>query len=369
MNASTSAVPSQSMNEMFKSMAKAEPNKVRIDSIDVVKQIRAVFEDADNRLSQLADNIKAVGILQPVLLRVRPAGRYELVAGERRLRAAKLAGFTEIPCLIKPMTDDEAKLAQFFENIHRKNLALMEEANGCKLALEKVNGDRAALAMSIQKSESWIAQRLNLLDLPPETQRLVSENLSADATAINTVRQIEKVNPAAAKALVDGQKAAPGKTPLRKAAEDVKKSVKPDGKGGGAPSTATPRDRAAQEPSAAVVRTGGMGIFPTAPAKPHERAMADLVDQARKPAADAVKLAASVTPEIAKQIEDHVQNHFKKGQGAHDLAAGITAGLLRNEFGKNATELFNLMAFLQGNAKSERFSIETALAAITNVST
>lgn len=369
MTAPTSAVPSQSMNDMFKSMAKAEPSKVSIDAIDVAKQVRTEFEDKDNRLTQLADNIKVTGILQPLLLRTRPAGRYELIAGERRLRAAKMAGLTEVPCLIRTLSDEQAKLAQFFENIHRKNLTLLEEATSLKDALNALNGDRAALAMQIQKSETWITQRLNLLDLPPETQRLVSENLSADATAINTVRQIEKVNPTAAKALVDGQKAAPGKTPLRKAAEDVKKTVKPDGKGGSAPSTATPRDRAAQEPSAAVVRTGGMGIFPTAPAKPHERAMADLVDQARKPAADAVKLAASVTPEIAKQIEDHVQNQFKKGQGAQDLAAGITAGLLRNEFGKNAIELFNLMAFLQGNAKSERFSIETALAAITNVST
>jgi len=82
-----------------------------------------------------------------------------------------------------------------------------------------------------------------------------------------------------------------------------------------------------------------------------------------------VKLTASVAPEMASQIEAHVQNHFKKGQGATDLAAGITAGLLRNEFGKSALELFNLMAFLQGHAKAERFSIETSLAAITNVTT
>lgn len=368
MTASTSAVPSQSMNEMFKSMAKAEPSKVNIESIDVAKQIRVQFEDKDNRLTQLADNIKVAGILQPLLLRTRPAGRYELIAGERRLRAAKMAGLTEVPCLIRTLNDEQAKLAQFFENIHRKNLTLLEEAQSLRDALDLLNGDRAALAMNIQKSDTWITQRLNLLDLPPETQRLVSENLSADATAINAVRQIEKLNPAAAKALVDGQKAAPGKAPLRKAAEDMKKAVKPEGKGGST-STATPRDRAVQEPSAAVVKTGGMGIFPTAPAKPHERAMAELVEQARKPGSDAVKLAASVTPEIAKQIEDHVQKQFKKGQGATDLAVGITAGLLRNEFGKNAIELFNLMAFLQGNAKSERFSIETALAAITNVST
>lgn len=182
------------------------------------------------------------------------------------------------------------------------------------------------------------------------------------------MRQIEKVNPAAAKVLVDNQKANPTKTQLRKAADEAKKTATGNAKGP-SPSTATGRDQSAQEPSAPVVKAAGTGVFPMAPAKPHERAMAELIDQARKPGADAVKLSASVAPEIAKQIEAQVQNQFKNGQGANDLAAGIAAGLLRNEFGKSALELFNLMAFLQGNAKSERFSIQTALAAITTVYT
>ena len=236
--------------------------------------------------SQLSGGASASKRMDPRRRAAFSAGRYQLIAGERRLRAARLAGLTEVPCLVRPLTDEQARLAQFFENIHRKNLTLLEEAASLKATLDSLDGDRAALARQIQKSETWITQRLNLLDLPLETRRLVSDNLSADVTAINTVRQVEKANPAAAKALVDSQKAAPGKTPLRKAAEELKKAVKPEGKGGGTPTVATPRDRSGEAPGAAVVKTGGLGIFPAAPAKPQERAISELVEQARRPGAD-----------------------------------------------------------------------------------
>ena len=140
------ALPPQSMNEVFQAAAKAAPGQVDIGLIDVGDQFRKEFDDNDNKLASLAENIKANGILQPLLLRSRPAGRYQLIAGERRLRAARLAGLTEVPCLVRTLTDEQARLAQFFENIHRKNLTLLEEAASLKATLDSLDGDRAALA-------------------------------------------------------------------------------------------------------------------------------------------------------------------------------------------------------------------------------
>lgn len=362
----------QSMADMFKSVQKAAPNEVDIGLIDIADQERKEFEDEHNKLADLAETIKIHGVIQPVLLRARPAGRYELVAGERRLRAAKLAGLTKIPCLIRSLTDDQAVDAQFIENIHRKNLTQLEEAGQLKKMLGVLSGDRAALAKKVQKSEAWITQRLNLLDLPPQARRLIDEGISSDVTAINNVRQIEKVNPGAAKALVDQAAAKPGATALRKKTDAAKKETKvhtlpgkspaPGKLSGPAPSTATPRDRSMEEPGAPSVMGGS--IFPTAPMKPHEKAITALVDASRKPGAVAVTIVATVSSADLELVVKHGQAFFDRGLATEDLAPALIAGLARNEFGKGPVELFNLAAFLLGQGKAEKFEVDKALAKI-----
>ncbi|MDM0036731.1 ParB/RepB/Spo0J family partition protein [Variovorax sp. J22P271] len=362
-----------SMNEMFASVKKAAPTEVDIDVIDVAPQVRKEFEDDNNKLSDMAETIKSHGVIQPVLLRVRPGGRYELVAGERRLRAAKLAGLTKIPCVIRTLTDEQAIEAQFIENIHRKNLTQLEEAGNLKKMLAGVNGDRAALAKKVQKSAAWIAQMLNLLDLSPQARRLIDEGISSDVTAINNVRQIEKTNPVQAKALVDQAAAKPGVTDLRKKTGEAKKEnkvhtlpgkspapVKPSGP---APSTATPRDRSMEEPGTPSVMGGG-SIFPTAPMKPHEKAITALVDASKKSGAVAVTIVNSVAPSDLELVAKHGKTFFDRGQATEDLAPALIAGLARNEFGKGPVELFNLTAFLQGHGKAETFEVDKAIAKI-----
>ena len=228
----------QSMTDMFKSVKQASPTEVLISLIDVTEQVREEFEDAENTLQELAETIKVQGVIQPIYLRTRPAGRYALVAGERRLRAAKLAGLEKIPCLIRTLTDDQAIDAQFMENIHRKNLTQMEEARQLKKMLNSLKGDREALAQKVKKKQPWITQRLNLLDLPPQAQRLVNEKITADVTAINKVRQVERLDPAAAKALVDQAAAAKpgaGGKDLRGKADAAKKEAKVHSKPASAP--------------------------------------------------------------------------------------------------------------------------------------
>ncbi|MGJ7523729.1 ParB/RepB/Spo0J family partition protein [Variovorax sp. LT1P1] len=367
----------QSMTEMFKSVKQAQPTEILLSLIDVTDQVREEFEDDENPLAEMADTIKVHGVIQPILLRVRPGGRYELVAGERRLRAAKMAGLEKIPCLIRTLSDEEAVDAQFIENIHRKNLTQMEEARQLKKMLDALKGDREALALKLKKKQPWITQRLNLLDLPPQAQRLVNEKITADVTAINSVRQLERSDPAAAKALVDQATAAKpgvGGKDLRAKADAAKKDAKAHtraatppaaGKPGAAkPSTATPRDRSMEEPGAPSVSAGG-SIFPTAPQKPYEKAVATLVDSSRKSGADIGTILASVPKADMDLIVKQGESFFERGQKTDDLAPALIAGIARNEFGKGSVEVFNLVAFLQGQGKAEKFEVDKALAKIT----
>ncbi|MDG5824449.1 ParB/RepB/Spo0J family partition protein (plasmid) [Xylella fastidiosa subsp. pauca] len=106
--------------------------------------MRESFEDEENTLEDLAASIKVRGVLQPILLRSNSEG-YELIAGERRYRASKLAGLEQIPAYIREMSDEEAEDAQMAENIHRKNLTQIEEAKKIQRDLDKLGSVDAVL--------------------------------------------------------------------------------------------------------------------------------------------------------------------------------------------------------------------------------
>jgi ParB family transcriptional regulator, chromosome partitioning protein len=198
---------------------------IPLDMIDVKKQVREVFEDEDNSLADLAENIKTNGVLQPILLRPTDDG-YELIAGERRLRAAKIAGLDVIPAYIREMSDDEAENAQFYENIHRKNLTQIEEAKKLQRDLDSLGGDKQAVCELHQKSYSWVSKRLSLLALEKPAVRLISEGISADIEAILMTNRVAKDDPEAANNLVDKLKKTGGKNAREEAAE-VRATVKP----------------------------------------------------------------------------------------------------------------------------------------------
>lgn len=365
-----------SINEMF-AKANKYPTTVALDAIEVNPQIRTKFDEQS--LKELAEHIKDSGIVQPLLLRPLANGRFELVAGERRYRAAKIAGLAQVPVLVRPLTDDEFEDAQFAENIHRENLDLIDEANALKRRLDKLGGDRTLLGKEVKKSQAWISQRLALLDLPPQAQRLMDENITSDATTLNNLATIERKDPVVAKALVDKATAPGGKAGLRKETETVKKNLKDAKKthqvpgkstpaaSGPKPSMATPRDRSQEEPSAATV-TGGAGIFPAPPLKPHERAINALVDAARKPDADPAKIIATSSPSDVEAATKHAAAFFERGKVTSDLQKDMVRGLMRNEFGKNPTELVSLLAFLQGQGSAGELSLQAILTAIATAS-
>lgn len=124
------------------------------------EQPRRVFRE--EALSELADSIRQHGILQPLSVR-RTAGGYELIAGERRLRAGVLAGLAEIPCIVMTMDDKESGMAALVENLQRQELDYIEQARGISRVMEQWSMSQEQVAQLLGKSQSAVANKLRLL--------------------------------------------------------------------------------------------------------------------------------------------------------------------------------------------------------------
>jgi len=131
-------------------------------------QARTQFDD--DSLQELADSIKAQGIIQPITVREYGLDNYELIAGERRLRAAQLAGLAEVPVVIKHINDKTAMAMGLIENIQRENLNPIEEAQGLRRLIDEFELTHEAIAQAIGRSRSTITNSLRLLKLPEPIQ-------------------------------------------------------------------------------------------------------------------------------------------------------------------------------------------------------
>ncbi|HKM23711.1 MAG TPA: ParB/RepB/Spo0J family partition protein [Erysipelothrix sp.] len=129
----------------------------------------------DDKLEELSQSIKTHGLFQPILVRETAQG-YELVAGERRLRASKLAELEEIPAIVVDFDEEQMMEIAIIENIQRENLNVIEEANGYKLLIDRLNLTQDSLSKRVSKSRSHIANLLRLLNLPKKVQNMVAEN-------------------------------------------------------------------------------------------------------------------------------------------------------------------------------------------------
>ena len=129
----------------------------------------------EEALAQLATSIAAHGLLQPILVREIPNGRYQIIAGERRWRACKMAGLTEIPAIVMDYDEAEAAQVALIENIQRENLNPLEEAMAYRALIERFGMTQEALSERIGKSRPAIANALRLLDLPEEILPLLRD--------------------------------------------------------------------------------------------------------------------------------------------------------------------------------------------------
>lgn len=142
-----------------------EPNK---------NQPRQFFDD--DALSELADSIREHGVLQPLIVRPMPDNSYQLVAGERRWRASRLAGLTEVPVIVRALTDSEVAVIALIENLQRENLNPIEEAEGISRLIEEYGFTQEQAAGKLGKSRSALTNTLRLMALPERVRGLVSDD-------------------------------------------------------------------------------------------------------------------------------------------------------------------------------------------------
>ena len=134
-------------------------------------QPRREFDET--KLKELASSIKSHGLLQPVVIRVRPDGAYELIAGERRLRASSLAGLDEIPAIVENVSDKDASTFALIENLQREDLNPLEEASGYHRLQEEFDLTQEDLAKIVGKSRSTVANSIRLLGLGIHSKQLL----------------------------------------------------------------------------------------------------------------------------------------------------------------------------------------------------
>lgn len=155
--------------------AVGESVKISVNDIEPNHdQPRKNFEPG--ALSELSESIKEHGILQPLLVRPMADGSYRLVAGERRYRAARLAGLTEVPVTIREMTDEEESVFALIENLQRQDLNIIEEAEGIKTLIDTFGLTQEEAAKRVGKSREAVANILRLLKLPKEISELVKQD-------------------------------------------------------------------------------------------------------------------------------------------------------------------------------------------------
>lgn len=146
-----------------------------IDRIQSGKyQPRQVFDE--ERLAELAASIKAQGLIQPIVVRTVGPARYEIIAGERRWRAAQLAGLREIPALVREVADPAVAAMTLIENIQREELTALEEAHALQRLIAEFKHTHQQVADAIGRSRASVSNLLRLLDLPDEIKRMLDEH-------------------------------------------------------------------------------------------------------------------------------------------------------------------------------------------------
>jgi ParB family transcriptional regulator, chromosome partitioning protein len=176
-------------------------DKVQLISIDLLEpnkfQPRKFFNDGE--LKELSLSIKEYGILQPIVVRklITEHGKFEIIAGERRFRAGKIAGLSSIPVIVKDFNDKDALSLAIIENVQRSDLSVMEEAEAYDMLIKNFNYTQLDIAKFVGKSRSHVANIIRLLELPHEVKELLYQkkiDMGHARALINCDKAIEIAN-------------------------------------------------------------------------------------------------------------------------------------------------------------------------------
>ncbi|NIF80965.1 ParB/RepB/Spo0J family partition protein [Paraburkholderia sp. Cy-641] len=166
---------------------------VALDVIDMPEQVRTTFDE--QALIELADDIKARGILQPVLLRTPVEGRYRFIAGERRIRAARMAGLSAVPALVGDVSEEAADDMQLAENIQREELSLQDEARAIRRLYDRLKKvDR--VAGRVKKSSAWVSKRLALTydGFDWRARKLLEDGVTEDVELLQAISKVAELS-------------------------------------------------------------------------------------------------------------------------------------------------------------------------------
>ena len=190
-------------------------------------RLKARVQIDDEALQELADSIKAQGVIQPVIVREHGLSQYELIAGERRWRASQLAGLTEIPVVVKSISDETALAMGLIENLQRENLNPIEEAQGLKRLADEFGLTHETIAKAVGKSRSAISNTLRLLSLPEPVQDMLYQRRleMGHARALLTLPVVEQLQ-LAQKAVKNGWSVREVERRSQVAQQAVRKDVK-----------------------------------------------------------------------------------------------------------------------------------------------
>lgn len=162
-------------------------NDERVELIDLTEirpnpyQPRRHFDE--DALNELAASIKVSGVLQPIILRKSSVKGYEIIAGERRFRASRLAGKDSIPAIVRELNEEVMMQVAILENLQREDLTSLEEAEAYNMMMDKLSMTQEMVAERLGKSRSYIANHLRLLSLPEEVKKLVQEGKLSNGQA------------------------------------------------------------------------------------------------------------------------------------------------------------------------------------------
>jgi len=199
--------PSRIPSEIISASGQLVADRLEVD-LNLIspnpKQPRTVFDE--DQLTELALSIKEVGLLQPPVVRSIAGGRYQLIMGERRYRAAKLAGLTSIPVIIRQTNDDQLLKEALIENIHRSQLNPLEEGAAYQQLLNDFGYTHDELANKLSKSRPVITNTMRLLNLPASVQRKVAAGVisAGHARALLSLTDQSEIENLANKIVAEG---------------------------------------------------------------------------------------------------------------------------------------------------------------------
>lgn len=188
--------PAAEEKQIVKTVVQEIDPEARIWKIAVDKLVPGAYQPRKHfdktLLNELADSIKQNGLLQPITVRKRQGGGFEIIAGERRWRAAQIAGLHEVPALIKTIGDKEALQLAIIENVQREDLDPIEEAESYQRLMTEFNFSQQEVAEKVGKERSTVANSLRLIQLPNELKEMLAEKLLSVGHAKTLLSVAEK---------------------------------------------------------------------------------------------------------------------------------------------------------------------------------